>query len=177
MELTDILRVFRPLARRVMLMVARGVVRAARDDHQLAELELSLLKGETLGRLERFGALGLTSVPMEGAEAIALFLGGNRDHGIVIAVEDRSYRPRNLQPGETAVYGAASSLILLRADGSILLRPTAGEVIIEGSLTVSGDVRDQGLTGRSMREMRDIYDLHVHPDPQGGTSGPPTPTM
>lgn len=178
MDLKDLARVVSPIWRRVLLTIGRGLVRAADDSPGVQELQLSLMRGEERSRIERFGSLGVTSVPMAGAEAVVVFVGGNRDHGVVVAVEDRSYRPKGLKGGETAVYDATKSQVYLRADGRIVLQPSSGAVEVHGDLEVSGDVRDrESAGGKSMQEMRDIYDLHVHPDPQGGTSGPPTPTM
>jgi phage baseplate assembly protein V len=177
MDLSDVFRVIAPWKRRILLMVARALVRDANDGTRLQELQLSILRGEERDHLEVMGSLGITSVPKPGAEAVVLFLGGNRDHGIVVGVGDRSYRPTGLKPGETAVYDAAGSRITLLADGSILLSPRSGTLRVAGDLTVAGEVRDHGDGGQTLEEMRQLYDIHVHPDPQGGTTGPPVPTM
>jgi phage baseplate assembly protein V len=89
---------------RVALTLARGVVRAVRDAGKLQELQVELLRGEVAGRLERFQQYGFTSNPHAGAEAVAVFVGGNRDHGIVLAVDDRRYRLKPLAAGEVALY-------------------------------------------------------------------------
>ncbi|WP_431477838.1 phage baseplate assembly protein domain-containing protein [Massilia eburnea] len=47
---------------------------------------------------------GFTSVPKPGAEGVVVFVGGNRDHGLVIAVEDRRFRLKGLASGEVAIY-------------------------------------------------------------------------
>src|SRR5262245_14541517 len=38
------------------------------------------------------------------AEGIALFLGGQRNHPVIIALDDRRHRPMGLKPGENAQY-------------------------------------------------------------------------
>ena len=48
-----------------------------------------------------------------------LFVGGRRDHGLVLAVDDRRHRKRDLQPGEVALYTDAGQSLLLKADGTI----------------------------------------------------------
>jgi len=169
-----------------MLLVGRAVIRQVDDAQGLQELQVALLRGEVRGGLERFGTLGLTAVPLPGAEGVVLFMGGNRDHGVVVSVEDRRWRPKGLEAGETALYhaGGNGTLILLGEDGTITLRPSGGTVRVEGDLEVDGtmqaggDITDQvGGTGLSMAEMRLRYNLHVHPDPQGGSTSPPQPLM
>lgn len=178
MELRDLTRILRPLYRRVMLATARAVVRAADDSTGAQQLQLAILRGEVRDRIERMGPLGLTAVPLPGSEALVVFIGGNRDHGVVVGVEDRRTRPRNLEPGEVALWcpAAQGTLIHLKADGSILVK--GGKLRLEGDLEVTGSVKDKADSGGlSMDEMRTRYNLHVHPDPQGGTTSPPQPLM
>lgn len=192
MNIRGVLKLLEPLQRRVMLLVSRAVIRTIDDSTALQLLQAELLRGEVRGRLERFGALGLTAVPLPGAEGIVLFLGGNRDHGVVVATEDRRHRPKGLKAGETALYhaGGNGTIIRLLADGSIELKPSSGVVRLEGDIEVSGhvlaggdiqadgEVRDlAATTGLSMEDMRERYNVHVHADPQGGATAPPLPLM
>ena len=57
----------------------------------------------------------------ESAEGIAVFLGGQRNHPVVIAVDDRRHRPMGLKPGENAQYDDAHQMTLMRRDGLYLL--------------------------------------------------------
>lgn len=186
MRLADVLKLLAPLQRRVMLLVGRAVIRAIDDGTALQTLQAELLRGEVRGRLERFGSLGLTAVPLPGAEGVVLFLGGNRDHGVVVSVEDRRSRPKGLGAGETAVYhaGGNGTTITLLNDGSIELRPSSGltrlvgDLAVDGSVAATGEVLDHERTdGLSMAEMRLRYNVHTHPDPQGGSTAPPIPLM
>lgn len=92
------------LHRRVMLSVGRAVIRAVSDDPKMQELQAEILKGEVRNNLERFQNYGYTSVPHPGAEGVVVFVGGNRDHGLVVAVDDRRYRLKGLKAGEVAMY-------------------------------------------------------------------------
>jgi phage gp45-like len=58
-------------------------------------------------------------VPLAGAEAAVLFVGGIRDHALVVAVDDRRYRKTGLQPGEVALYTDQGAYVLLKR-GSVL---------------------------------------------------------
>ena len=95
---------FKPFSRRIRLMVARAVVRLIDDAARLQLLQVELLAGETRDKVERFQEYGFTSHPVKGAEVIALAVGGNRDHVVVIAADDRRFRVRNLAEGEVALY-------------------------------------------------------------------------
>jgi phage baseplate assembly protein V len=89
------------------------------DGKKLQVVQLGLGEDETRDGLERFQQYGLTSVPLAGAEAVVLFVGGTRDHGLVVAVDDRRYRPTGLQPGEVAIYNSVGGRVLLKADGTL----------------------------------------------------------
>lgn len=106
-----------PLRRRVMLMVGRAVVRLVADGLKLQELQLTLLAGETLDGVERLQEYGLSSHPHPGAEAAVVFVGGSRNHGLVIAVDDRRYRLKSLQPGEVALYDDQGQVVHLKRQG------------------------------------------------------------
>lgn len=96
-------RVTAPIIRRVRLMVARGVVSLVNDALKVQGVQVQLLAGEVRD-MERLQNYGFTSHPHTGAEACAAFVGGNRDHGIVLAVDDRRYRLQGLARGEVALY-------------------------------------------------------------------------
>ena len=101
---TLIARMMAPLARRVRLMVARAVVTSIADGGKIQSAQVKLLDGEVCNSVDRVQNYGFTSVPLPGAEAIFLSLGGDRDHGIVITADDRRYRIKGLQGGEVAIY-------------------------------------------------------------------------
>jgi len=55
------------------------------------------------------------------AEGIALFLGGQRNHPVVIGVDDRRFRPMGMKPGESAQYDDQGQMTLLRRTGLFLV--------------------------------------------------------
>ncbi|NHR08002.1 phage baseplate assembly protein [Chromobacterium haemolyticum] len=173
-------------------MIARGRVLLANSASKLQALQIRLLAGETQDDVEHFEPFGLTAVPMADAEAIALFLGGDRSHGVVIAVGDRRYRVTDLTPGETAVYNAHGHKLVLYRDRAELLTPrfdvTAnGGVFIKAPiLNVSGQIRAGGEitdhaegSGMSMAAMRGAYNGHDHNENNqaGGPTGKPNQGM
>jgi phage gp45-like len=59
-------------------------------------------------------------------EGIAVFLGGQRNHPVVISVDDRRHRPMGLKPGENSQYDDIGQMTLMRRNGLYLLS-TDGE--------------------------------------------------
>ncbi|MBC3494328.1 phage baseplate assembly protein V [Pseudomonas taiwanensis] len=85
-------------------MIARGTVALASAGSMLQTLQMRLTAGEVKDGLEHFEPYGFTSNPKPGAEGVALFLGGDRSHGVVVCVADRRFRLKELKPGEVALY-------------------------------------------------------------------------
>jgi phage baseplate assembly protein V len=179
-KLSDVATMLRPLQQRILNALARAVVAQVNDEGRVQLLQLQILKGEVRSDVERFQEYGLTSNPHPGAEALACFLGGNRDHGIVLVVDDRRYRLKSLAPGEVAVYDDLGSVVHLKRGGVIRvaaatkLEIDAPLVTMSGNLAVSGSVADNA---GSMDQIRTIYDLHVHEEHDGPSTGPPLPEM
>jgi phage baseplate assembly protein V len=93
-----------PLKRRVLQSVARAVITAIADDKGLQKLQVELLADELHSNVDRVQNYGFTSAPLPGAEGVFLSVGGSREHGVIIAVDDRRYRLKPLAPGEVALY-------------------------------------------------------------------------
>lgn len=178
-------QVMAPALRRVALMVGRAILELVDDGAPLQTLQLSLLSDEVRANVERVQQYGFTSHPQNGAEAVAVAVGGSRDHLVVIAVDDRRYRLRGLAQGEVAIYTDEGDKIVLKR-GGIIEMTAATQVVINsplvqcsGNLQVAGsidsgatitaavDVRDQAGT-KTMAGMRASFNPHKH-----GMLGPP----
>jgi phage baseplate assembly protein V len=61
-------------------------------------------KGEIRDNVLRYQQPGDASMPLPGAKGIAIYPGGNRGTGIILAIEDTRYRPKGLNPGERHLY-------------------------------------------------------------------------
>lgn len=131
-------RMLRPLATRIANIVARAVVTLVDDSLKMQVLQLGVLAGETRGDVERVQNYGFTSVPLEGAEAVVLFVGGRRDHGLAVAVDDRRHRLTGLEPGEVAIYNDQGSSVVLKANGDIEVSAASGVVKVVGDVTADG---------------------------------------
>lgn len=149
MRIEDLSRWIAPLKNRVANMVARAVVSAVDDAKKVQVVQLDLLEGETRNEVERLQNYGFTSKPRAGAEAAVIFVGGRRDHGLAIAVDDRRYRVTNLESGEVAVYNDTGAKIVFKANGDIELTPKPGQKVkVASNVEITGDVNATGtITG------------------------------
>lgn len=85
-------------------ILARGLVALGNSASKLQSLQLRLLAGEVKDNVEHLEPYGFTACPLEGSEALAGFIGGDRSHAVVIVVADRRFRLQGLKPGEVALY-------------------------------------------------------------------------
>ncbi|WP_158812069.1 phage baseplate assembly protein V [Beijerinckia sp. L45] len=114
-------------SRRVYLSIARGTINAADDSHMMQTNDVRVLQNELLTGVERFQPYGVSSVPMapandssgKAAEAIIGFVNGSRSHPIVLAVDDRRYRPKNLKAGDSAMYHHSNAIMKFTDDGFV----------------------------------------------------------
>jgi phage gp45-like len=69
-------------------------------DQQVAQANLNVgaPEAEVIDKMVRLGEYGFFSCPPDGAEAIAVFLGGRRSAGVIIATGYRAARPRASSP-------------------------------------------------------------------------------
>lgn len=85
-------------------LFSRGVVGLVSAGNKLQGLQMRLTADEVKDGMEHFEPYGFTSNPQPGAEGLAVFLGGDRSHGVVVCVADRRFRLQGLQSGEVAIY-------------------------------------------------------------------------
>jgi len=177
MTLDDMKRFIAPLQRRVMLAIGRGTLGPVNDADGLQRSQVTLLAGEVRDNVERVQQYGISAVPLPGAAVLVVCVGGNRDHPVMIAVDDPRHRPTGLQPGDVCIYSYQSGhRILLKADrkieiegdeitikGDTKITLEAPLVQVTGALDVNGDIRDRAASGgMSMNGMRADYNTHTH---------------
>lgn len=151
-------RLSAPLRMRLANMLARGVVKRVNDAPKFQELQLIVGADETRDHVERVQQYGFTSRPHADAEAVVLFVGGRRDHGLCVAVDDRRYRI-HVAEGEVALYASAGQSILLKADGSIEIGGGTMQPVALGQ-----DVRDE------LDAIWDAIEQHTHGGVQSGAA-------
>lgn len=137
-------RLLEPVLRRIAALAVRGVVTRVDDSKRMQTVQLTCLRGETLSDVERPQPYGLSGVPEVGAEAIALCLGGSREHAIAAVVDDRNYRPRNQAAGEVQLYSRHGQRVHLKADGSVDVQSGSAIKLTVGSTSI--EVTSAGVT-------------------------------
>ena len=108
----------RPLQMRVANMIVRSVVQRVNDSTKFQEMQLGIFVDDDNDECERVQQYGFTGVPLEGAEAVVLFPNGDRRHPLVICVDDRRFRPTDLEPGEVCTFNNAGASMLHKSDGT-----------------------------------------------------------
>ena len=175
----------REVGNRVMMMVARGVLRGVTDGAKRQQLQVELLKGEVRDKVERMQNYGFNSHPTGGDIAV-VFVGGNREQGIAVVVDDRRYKIA-LAAGEVAIFDDLGNKVeLLRNMVKVTAvqhleaqAPTTkliSAVTIEGSLTVNGPSTFGAITsnGNITNNGKNIGSAHQHLNSGGsGTGGVP----
>lgn len=175
------------LLNRIRALLGVGIVRLinASGGVQLLQVKMG---SEVLDKVPYLETYGVTSVPLQGAEAVVLALGGNHDKALVIAVGDRRYRLKNMKNGEVALYTDEGDFVHIKRGGTIRVKAAlkvimetplvecskdlkvAGNVDIQGNQTVGGiseanDHISSGVSGKT----------HAHGGvvPGAGNSGSP----
>lgn len=176
-----------PMLRRLRLAVGRAVVTLVNDGLKLQGVQVALLADEVRDSVERFQNYGLTSHPHAGAEAIVVSVGGNRNHPVVICVDDRRYRLKSLAPGEVALYSDEGDWVWFKRGRTIEINTVNLVVKASGTarfetptLEVTGEIKDRcDADGQTMESMRSTYDTHTHSgvQPGGSNTGTPNETM
>lgn len=170
-------RAMRPFLQRLQLMVGRAVVSLVKDGLKLQGLQVTLLADEVRDDVERFQQYGFSSHPHPGAEALVVCVAGNRDHAVVVAVDDRRYRIKGLEQGEVALYTDEGDKVVLKRDGVIELTAATKVRIVSPLVECTGDVDVAGTVTAGVDVIADGISLvgHVHSGVDAGlsNSGPP----
>jgi phage baseplate assembly protein V len=136
-------RAMAPLKNRVMLMIGRAVIAAAKDANGVQQVQVSALAGESMDKVERFQNFGFTANPPANTEAIFVCLGGNRDNMVIIATDNRALRLQGLAVGESAQYDKDGNYIKLKTGGILDIKTGSKLKIMNGSeelITVLDDL-------------------------------------
>ncbi len=178
-----IVAMLEPLRSRVQLMVGRAILKVVDDAGAIQRVQMAALANELL-EAERIQQYGFSSVPLQGAEAVFLAVGADRGHAVVVATDDRRYRPRDLKAGEVCLYNNRGAFIRLDKDGNVTTSAPVVTIVASDKVRIdapraefTGDVVDNCDSNTvTVAQMRATYNLHIHPAPGGATS-PPTQLM
>lgn len=117
------------------------------DATKMQGVQVKLLSDEVRD-MERFQNYGYCSNPHAGAEVAAVFVNGNRNHGLAIAIDDRRYRVQNLASGEVCIYDDLNHRITLTRTG-ITIDGSTHAINISNCpnvIVTGGDVKADGIS-------------------------------
>lgn len=138
---------YRKILRQVHGLAARCVLKLVSDGLKMQAVQVALLAGETADDVERFQNYGFTSVPLAGAEGVCLFLGGAREHGVVVAMDDRRYRIKGLEGGEVAIYTDEGASVILKRGKLIEATCDVFRVLADSRVELLAPVIAMGAAG------------------------------
>lgn len=168
-------------------IVTRAVITALDTAKKCQATGLKLIAGDPKEGVEHLEPYGFTSAAQNGAEAVVLFPGGDRSHGMAVIVADRRYRLKGLARGEVAIYDdQGQSVTLTRAGivvdggGKPIVFKNAPKARFEMPIESTGDIKDNcDGSGKTMAQMRVTYNGHTHKEngDGGGTTNKPDQPM
>lgn len=165
-------RALEPLQRKLRLMAGRAVLSLMSDAFTS---QIKGLDGEVRDGAEVFQQYGFRSQPLPGAEGILLSLAGSRDHTVILCLDDRRYTVA-LAAGECAMYDHLGKYIVLKKNGSIVVKADTKVRMEVPLLEVTGQIKDMcDGAGVTMAAMRDKHNEHTHPEnnADGGSTNAP----
>lgn len=178
---------------RVLNMIARAVVRRLVDSGGRQTAQVEVTKGELIDGMERMQNYGMSSFPpVAGTDCLVAFLGGNREQGMIVVAENRTYRFKNLEEGEVVISDDLGNVIHLMRDQVLVkavtkLRAEAPEVeviattkvtIQGGPSTIQLDAAGVAITSPSLRHNNvNVGATHTHSGVMvgSGSTGAPNP--
>ena len=134
----EVRKIMAPLNRCVNLMISRCKLTLVDDSTKTQSAQIEAYSDEIHDDAQRWQNFGFTSVPPNGSEGIALFVGGNRSTPLIVATENKSLRIKNLKSGEVGIYSSCGDTIILKSDNSIEIKTkktvtTSDEISSESS--------------------------------------------
>lgn len=125
----DIARFLHPLKIKMQSMIGRAVLLAVDDSGKTQRMRVQLSGDELIEAVERLQEYGLeTNPPIDDtAEVVVESIGGVRELSVITKTQVRAFRPAKLPTGEVCLFSKFGQTIILKTDGSVLVKPKAGQ--------------------------------------------------
>lgn len=164
------------VANRLQALVGRGKVTLVDDiGGTVQRLQARFSALELRDGIPRLAEFGFTSLPPDGSDCVAIYVGGDRSNGVVIATGNQTYRLKGLASGDAALYDSRGQSVWLTQNG-IVIEGAGLPLTIRNTPTVTmpdttlldlpnGDVTASGISLKS----------HTHGgvQPGSGSTGAP----
>jgi phage baseplate assembly protein V len=117
------------------------------DSGTQQKMKLRGLKSEELDEIVRILPHGFSSNPPVDAEGIILSLGGRSDRALVLGIEHKDHRPKNLPLGTSILYDDKGNVIFVKGsdgifidakEGKVYVKPGAGQNVYLGGTGADG---------------------------------------
>lgn len=131
----------------------RFAIDAVDDSGPLQFVNASGLDSEVFTKITRIQQHGFSSVSPIDAHMLAISMGGRRDQLFAFGGEHPNFRPRNLGPGNTALYNADGSIMKLvgknfTVDAGGKMTVTVKEFVVKAEkITLDGECHIGGPSG------------------------------
>jgi phage gp45-like len=100
-------------------MVSRAVLSSLASEGGIQKVQLKLLADEVTDDAQNFQEFGFISKPPAGTEAVALSVGGNREHVVVVATNNRAARAALsslMGDGDSMFFNNSQKYLMLKGD-------------------------------------------------------------
>lgn len=128
------------LLQKIRQVATSGIVQSVDDSPEIQVIKVEMLAGE-IRNVRRLQQYGLTSVPLPGSESVHISLNGDRGRTVMLAVDDRRFRPVDLEPGDACLYTHEGSLVHLRKGKKIYVEGAEQVLVKSADITLDGPVR------------------------------------
>jgi len=129
---------------RILNMLAKALPKLWSDGGPRQTAQVEVTKGELIDDVERMQNYGMTShPPVAGTDCLMVFLGGNREQGVIIAAENRQFRLKGLKSGEVALYDDLGNVVKLGRENIEVIAVTklaASAPIVEVNAATSASI-------------------------------------
>lgn len=163
-------KILQPVFERLRLIVGRCVIKAVSYSSKEQNAEIELIAGEKRRNVQFIQQYGFSSCPKGDVSGIAVFIGGRRDNGAVIASNGDDISS-SLSPGEVMVHSPFGQKIFLKEDGSIEVSANSGKkIVFKNEIECEREISAMTITPAS----KVTLSKHVH-NTAVGPSRVPTP--
>lgn len=180
-------RLLESLKKSLRLLVGKCVIEAASKDSDGVNVDFVMLGNERHSGVKLMQHYGFASVPKKGSLGVALFVGGARDNGILVASQGAPDGIPALDAGEVALFSEFGQKVILDKNGDVVVAPASGKdvimngrVIAKSGLVSEGDVLAVGEVAARVIKAGETYttatavhlSTHTHPVSGSATTGP-----
>lgn len=158
------------LAAKIRLIVGRCVIFATRYESGQMNVDVEMGADEKRRDLDLLQQFGFISRPMGKVSGLALFVGGSRSNGAVVACngEDSSMK-MSLEKGEVCMLSPYGQKIYLKKDGSVLVQSGNGVIDFDGEIRATKEIHAWYGKPNAVK-----LSTHIH-GTGTGPSSPPNP--